>query len=80
MCAAKARLGPAGRKARRVHSTRALDAISRSATLGATVSRPDLNLLVTLDVVLTEGSVARAAQRLGLRPAAMSRGLARLRA
>ena len=43
------------------------------------MSRPDLNLLVTLDVLLTEGSVARAAQRLGLSPSAMSRALARLR-
>lgn len=40
---------------------------------------PDLNLLITLDVLLTEGSVARAAQRLRLRPSAMSRALARLR-
>lgn len=41
--------------------------------------RPDLNLLVTLDVLLEEGSVARAAQRLRLSPSAMSRALARLR-
>lgn len=40
---------------------------------------PDLNLLVTLDVLLTEGSVARAARRLRLSPSAMSRTLARLR-
>ncbi len=40
---------------------------------------PDLNLLVTLDVLLSEGSVARAAQRLQLSPSAMSRALARLR-
>ena len=40
---------------------------------------PDLNLLVTLDVLLTEGSVAHAAQRLRLSPSAMSRALARLR-
>ncbi len=43
------------------------------------MSRPDLNLLVTLDVLLTEGSVARAARRLRLSPSAMSRTLARLR-
>jgi len=43
------------------------------------MSRPDLNLLVTLDVLLAEGSVARAAQRLRLSPSAMSRALARLR-
>ena len=43
------------------------------------MSRPDLNLLVTLDVLLAEGSVARAAKRLQLSPSAMSRTLARLR-
>jgi DNA-binding transcriptional LysR family regulator len=43
------------------------------------MSTPDLNLLVTLDAVLAEGSVARAAQRLRLSPSAMSRALARLR-
>ena len=43
------------------------------------MTRPDLNLLVTLDVLLAEGSVARAAQRLRLSPSAMSRALARLR-
>ena len=41
---------------------------------------PDLNLLVTLDVLLAEGNVARAARRLRLSPSAMSRTLARLRA
>jgi DNA-binding transcriptional LysR family regulator len=41
--------------------------------------RPDLNLLVTLDVLLAEGSVAHAAKRLQLSPSAMSRALARLR-
>ena len=41
--------------------------------------RPDLNLLVTLDVLLAEGSVAHAARRLRLSPSAMSRALARLR-
>lgn len=41
--------------------------------------RPDLNLLVTLDVLLSEGSVAAAAKRLRLSPSAMSRQLARLR-
>lgn len=43
------------------------------------MSKPDLNLLVTLDVLLAEGSVARAAERLRLSPSAMSRALARLR-
>ncbi len=41
---------------------------------------PDLNLLIVLDVLLAEGSVARAAERLKLSPSAMSRALARLRA
>src|SRR3979490_1415130 len=42
------------------------------------MSTPDLNLLVALDVLLAEGSVARAAQRLRLSPSAMSRALALL--
>jgi DNA-binding transcriptional LysR family regulator len=44
------------------------------------MARPDLNLLVTLDVLLAEGSVARAGRRLRLSASAMSRALARLRA
>ncbi|MBV4458969.1 LysR family transcriptional regulator [Pseudomonas sp. COR58] len=43
------------------------------------MNAPDLNLLITLDVLLSEGSVARAAERLRLSPSAMSRALARLR-
>jgi len=43
------------------------------------MSTPDFNLLVTLDVLLAEGSVARAARRLRLSASAMSRALARLR-
>ncbi|MDZ5431708.1 LysR family transcriptional regulator [Pseudomonas fluorescens] len=43
------------------------------------MSTPDFNLLITLDVLLAEGSVARAAKRLRLSPSAMSRALARLR-
>lgn len=43
------------------------------------MSKPDFNLLVTLDVLLAEGSVAKAAQRLRLSPSTMSRALARLR-
>lgn len=41
--------------------------------------RPDLNLLVALEVLLAEGNVSRAARRLRLSPSAMSRTLARLR-
>ncbi len=44
------------------------------------MSLPDLNMLVTLDVLLAEGSVTGAARRLRLSPSAMSRALARLRA
>lgn len=40
---------------------------------------PDLNLLVALEALLSEGSVARAAKRLQLSPSAMSRTLTRLR-
>lgn len=43
------------------------------------MSTPDLNLLIALDVLLAEGSVARAAGRLQLSASAMSRTLARLR-
>jgi len=43
------------------------------------MATPDLNQLITLDALLTEGSVARAARRLRLSPSAMSRALARLR-
>lgn len=52
---------------------------ARGPGYGRWISTPDLNLLVTLDVLLAEGSVARAAQRLRLSPSAMSRALARLR-
>ncbi len=47
---------------------------------GRSVPGLDLNLLVALDVLLAEGNVTRAAQRLRLSPSAMSRTLARLRA
>lgn len=43
------------------------------------MSTPDLNLLITLDALLAEGSVAGAARRLRLSSSAMSRALARLR-
>lgn len=43
------------------------------------MSHPDLNLLITLDVLLAEGSVVGAAKRLRLSPSAMSRALTRLR-
>ena len=40
---------------------------------------PDMNLLVTLDALLDEGSVVGAARRMNLSPAAMSRTLTRIR-
>jgi DNA-binding transcriptional LysR family regulator len=40
---------------------------------------PDLNLLITLDVLLEEKSVTRAAERLGMSAPALSRALARVR-
>jgi DNA-binding transcriptional LysR family regulator len=47
--------------------------------LRVTVVHVDLNLLVALDALLEENSVAAAAQRLNLTPPAMSRALARIR-
>lgn len=43
------------------------------------MQNPDLNLLHTLNILLEEESVTRAAERLQLSPSAMSRALARLR-
>jgi DNA-binding transcriptional LysR family regulator len=43
------------------------------------LSRIDLNLLVLFEVVLEEGHVGRAAERLSLSPSAVSHGLGRLR-
>ena len=43
------------------------------------LTRLDLNLLVTFEVLMTEGSVTRAAQRLGRTQSAVSHALARLR-
>lgn len=43
------------------------------------MNTPDLNLLLTLDVLIQEGSVAGAARRLNLSTPAMSRTLARIR-
>lgn len=43
------------------------------------MTEPDLNLLIALDVLLAEASVAAAARRLGLSASAMSRTLSRLR-
>jgi DNA-binding transcriptional LysR family regulator len=43
------------------------------------LSRTDLNLLVLFEIVLEEGHVGRAAERLNLTPSAVSHGLGRLR-
>lgn len=51
----------------------------QDAGLATVKAVADLNLLVALDVLLAEKSVARAARRLHLSPSAMSRTLARLR-
>jgi DNA-binding transcriptional LysR family regulator len=70
----------AWRKPHRSHFIRAFDATSRFIVCyEGVMPRPDLNLLVALEALLAEGSVARAAQRLRLSPSAMSRTLARLR-
>jgi len=63
-----------------MHLRSAFDAISEvQLKEGMLDAKPDLNLLFTLDVLLSEASVARAAQRLRLSPSAMSRALARVR-
>ena len=63
-----------------MHHMRAFDARSGLGSASfVNMPTPDLNLLVTLDVLLTEGSVVGAARRLRLSPSAMSRALARLR-
>lgn len=59
------------------HVRAARTGTSRGTIRGMTA--PDLNMLITLDALLTEGSVAGAARRLRLSPSAMSRALARLR-
>ena len=41
------------------------------------MTEPDFNLLVALDALLSEASVAGAARRLGLSASAMSRTLSR---
>lgn len=46
---------------------------------GVELGRLDLNLLVTFEVLMTEGSVTRAAARLNRTPSAISHSLARLR-
>ena len=73
-CAAAGRRVPCTCSVRLAHLPPGLPAVYERA-----MPRPDLNLLVTLDVLLAEGSVARAAKRLKLSPSAMSRTLTRLR-
>lgn len=51
----------------------------RAAVLASVMADTDLNLLTALDALLSEASVAQAAERMGLSESAMSRTLARLR-
>lgn len=67
------------RKAHGSQFISALNAITDGPCYAHRMSPPDLNLLIALDVLLAEGSVARAARRLRLSPSAMSRTLTRLR-
>ena len=67
------------RKALCLHLSTAPDAMSAQQCYCVSMSLPDLNLLITLDVLLAEGNVSRAARRLHLSPSAMSRSLTRLR-
>jgi DNA-binding transcriptional LysR family regulator len=70
----------AWRKAQRMHSIRAPNATSvHGKCYVSRMPQLDFNLLLTLDVLLAEQNVARAARRLQLSPSAMSRALARLR-
>lgn len=69
----------ARRKAHDLQFISALNAMARTPCYRPLMSGPDLNLLVSLDVLLAEKNVARAAERLRLSPSAMSRALARLR-
>jgi DNA-binding transcriptional LysR family regulator len=62
-----------------LHFIIAFDAMSAACYGRCMSTTPDFNLLVTLDVLLAEGNVSRAARRLQLSPSAMSRALARLR-
>jgi DNA-binding transcriptional LysR family regulator len=52
----------------------------RAVVASLLMAGPDLNLLIALDALLAEGSVAGASRRLGLSASAMSRTLKRLRA
>jgi DNA-binding transcriptional LysR family regulator len=65
---------------REAHYIREYSAANGALRGVAAMTSIDLNMLVVLDVLLKEQSVARAAQRLELSPSAMSRALARLRA
>src|ERR1700761_1525067 len=53
--------------------------MSERRVLGSGMPEADLNLLLALDALLTDGTVAGAARRLGLSASAMSRTLSRLR-
>lgn len=69
-----------GRKTRDSQSIPAPNALSDPIAIRWVMDEPDLNLLVALDALLAEASVAGASRRLGLSASAMSRTLTRLRA
>lgn len=58
---------------------RSADIIRKNAALNMSLPAFDLNLLLVLNAVLTEGSVVKAANRLHVTPSAVSNALARLR-
>ncbi len=73
------RAGLAQRAARNVYLHAAPVEISVAVLDSGMPTDADLNLLFALNALLSEGSVAKAAERLGLSESAMSRALARLR-
>ncbi len=64
---------------RRMQSTFAKGVVESFHLLETAMPLPDLNLLLALDVLLDEGSVAGAARRMNLSAPAMSRTLGRIR-
>lgn len=70
---------PVRRQTHGLHNAVAPNAMLASIEPCADMNDVDLNLLLALDALLTEGSVTGAARRLGLSASAMSRTLARLR-
>jgi DNA-binding transcriptional LysR family regulator len=76
--ASPANVGPAAARDNRRACSSLLHAVQPTGIVAA-MEPGDLGLLVTLDALLQEGSVTKAAQRLGLSTPAMSHALARIR-